>query len=770
MLPVGDRTTLTTLGRPPRSRRTRARDVQAGTFELTFKAAPHRTDELAFGAVVAITTEHAQIEGLGSDTMSDSPWMPPGSPEPAGTPEPTPDAVAPELSPPADTPLLPPPGGAGSPWSRGADDAPALPTAPPADPFGTAPMVAAAAPAFGQPADAASPVPSGLTGDPIDPTPPATRSRSKVLVGAAVVGVLAVGAAGVFAVRSFTGDSVKGGAATPEELGSALMTAIENEDVLGMVDVLSPGERDVFRQPMIDLVSELTRLEVLAPEADLSKIEGFDIALENEAVTARSTNVVDIVNVDMSADATITVDGAAVPVGDLVTDNMDQSDIDEMRSSTETSEEEFDGSLTAVQLDGRWYFSLFFTAAEAARGDYSDSDMQIPVEGIGAVGADSPDAAVNQLFDSVQGLDLRLLIQSLNPGEAAALQRYAPLFLDDAESALDDVPLEWQITTRDFRVEGDGSTRTVFLDTIAIEGNFDGDDFSVSIDGDCVTAEGGGESFEQCAGDAIADDQVDEFLADAPEVKEFIDALSEAFADVEPIGLELREFEGKWYVSPISTWSEAVLKVLRALDRDEIDRLIDLGTAAVDEGFDDVFGGLSGDEFLDEPFLDDEFIVETTTDFSFDTTFDTTAPVGTDACYSETDPEAASSCFLQYVDSGEIDASAVPVELRFPECNYAARWTGELYSMDDATFVSTVEGVRQCFLDKLAAGELEDYELPSEIVYFDCFEGRNWYNTFDDPDYDTRYYACVDAAATGATVPPSTEPAATEVPATTAAG
>ena len=196
------------------------------------------------------------------------------------------------------------------------------------------------------------------------------------------------------------------------------------------------------------------------------------------------------------------------------------------------------------------------------------------------------------------------MMQTLNPGEAAALQRYAPLFLDDAQAALDEVPLEWDDHDREFRIEGDGDQRTVLIDAIGIEGTLDGEAFTVALNGDCVSAQFQDESIEQCVSDATASAEVDDLLAEAPAVKEFLETLSEAFSDVEPIGLELREFEGAWYVSPVSTFSEAVLKVLRALDRDEIDQLIELGEAAAEEGFDLALGGLGvlgGDGFaIDE--------------------------------------------------------------------------------------------------------------------------------------------------------------------------
>ena len=698
--------------------------------------------------------------------MDDAPWMPPASPadqpDRAGAGDltaPVP-AVAAHPAPSLPSPVPAPPGDPSA-WARGGDESSIAPIpAPPVLPAAAPAAVAgpfAAPPAFAQAPPAA--------GEPIEPTSGGGRSgRSKLLVGSAVVAVLAAGAAGVFAVRGMS-DSAEGGAATPDELGVALMTAVENEDALGAADVLLPGERDLLRQPMIDLVAELARLEVLSPEADLGKIDGFDIVFENESVAVESTNVADIANLTMTADATITVDGSVVPVGDLVTDNMDPSDVDEMRSSTETTDESFDLEMTAVELDGRWYFSLFYTLAESVRGDMDAAD--IPLEGIGAVGADSPEGAVDQLFASVEGLDLRLMMQTLNPGEAGALQRYAPLFLGDAEEALAEVPLEWTISTREFRVEGDGDQRTVFIDAIAIDGNLDGEEFSVAVKGDCVSAEFQGETFEQCTEDATASPELDDLLAEAPAVKEFLETLSEAFADVEPMGLELRQYDGAWYVSPVSTFSEAVLKVLRALDRDEIDRLVELGESAADEGFDAALGGIGG--FGDDDFaIEDEFVIDemtsedmtfedmtfedmtfedmTSDGFTADESAESFEPAPWEACYGETEVAAAASCFQSFIDSGELEPYVVPIELRFPECGYDERWSGELYQLSDADFMAAVEESQPCFLALLEHGEVDEFDLPSEILHLECFEGRNWFSVFDDAEYDERYYACIAAA------------------------
>ena len=52
-------------------------------------------------------------------------------------------------------------------------------------------------------------------------------------------------------------------------------------------------------------------------------------------------------------------------------------------------------------------------------------------------------------------------------------------------------------------------------------------------------------------------------------------------------------------------------------------------------------------------------------------------------------------------------------------------------------------------LDLADAGAIERWELPEEIAHLECFEGRNWYRVFDDPEYDARFEACRSAMING---------------------
>ena len=129
-----------------------------------------------------------------------------------------------------------------------------------------------------------------------------------------------------------------------------------------MIDVLLPGERDTLREPVTDLVGELRRLEVLSDDASLADVDGVDFIVEDESVEVAETNVEDIVNLRINAAVRGSIDGEALPIGDWIREN-----VDEDLSTLDTESDEADEGtlpLTAVREDGRWYLSLFYTAAE----------------------------------------------------------------------------------------------------------------------------------------------------------------------------------------------------------------------------------------------------------------------------------------------------------------------------------------------------------------------------------------------------------------------
>ncbi|MGA1440798.1 MAG: hypothetical protein ACO4CU_13335 [Ilumatobacteraceae bacterium] len=589
-------------------------------------------------------------------------------------------------------------------------------------------------PTSSEPGGTLAPPPMAQT-VPVSPAGSGKR-RSGAVLGA-VVAVLALGAAGVFAVQRLGGAS-DGGAASADELGASFLRAIEAEDVLGVIDTLSPGERDSLGGPFVEFVSELRRLEVFDESVDLSAVAGFDVELADERVVVRRTNVDDIVGVEMSAEVTVRVDGASVPVGGLIEDRIDADEMADLRGTSSTETDDLEIRLAAVEEGGRWYFSIFHTIAELAR-EAADVD-DIPEVGIVPDGADSPEGAVDRLLDRVGDLDLSGVIAVLDPAEAAALQRYAPLFVDDAQSVVDDIPLRWRVDVREFRAEGSGDERTVLFDAIGITGDLDGVDFSLLVRDGCVRVVVDGETIEQCGTEPEGD--VEDLLAEEPDLEEFVDVVTEAFADVEPIGLELRRRDGAWFVSPFATGTEAVLTLMRALDADELAAIVDAGSSLAEDASDvvlDVLDGGTIDDTFDDTF-DDSF------DDTFDDAFDDSFGESTvDECYGIEDAASAAACFQQAIDAGEIDPRFAPVALLHPECGIAEySWEGRWYEVSDEEFTALVRGAVPCFEELVVAGEVERWVIPFEVLYVDCFEGRNWFTAFE-ADYNDRVSACIDA-------------------------
>jgi hypothetical protein len=78
----------------------------------------------------------------------------------------------------------------------------------------------------------------------------------------------------------------------------------------------------------------------------------------------------------------------------------------------------------------------------------------------------------------------------------------------------------------------------------------------------------------------------------------------------------------------------------------------------------------------------------------------------------------------------------------YPQCGVAeAYWSN--FQMTDEAFFALIDTARPCFLALVASGELVESDLPTVYTKPECFEGRNWYQVFGEPDYDARVDDCV---------------------------
>ena len=270
--------------------------------------------------------------------------------------------------------------------------------------------------------------------------------------------VFAVGGAGVFAVDADGGQATAGGAASPEELGERAWTRSIRRTCSACIDLLLPGERDTFSEPAQDSCQRADAARGAQPgrrsRRDRRRRLRGSLAARCEA---DETNVHRHRRTSRRGQINAEVNGEALPIGELVpTSPRDDVDLGELDESTSS---ELDVPLTAVESDGRWYLSVFYTVAEEAR-PVPTSRPTSPRAGSSRRVASQPEGALDELFDGLENLDLTAVIAGLNPSEAAALQRYAPLFIDDAQSMLDEAPIELDFKQAEYNVTGDGIRRS----------------------------------------------------------------------------------------------------------------------------------------------------------------------------------------------------------------------------------------------------------------------------------------------------------------------
>ena len=368
------------------------------------------------------------------------------------------------------------------------------------------------------------------------------RGRRIAAIGAAT----ALLAAGGFAIVQVAGKGSQGGAETPKAAIEQLVGAINNEDALGAMDLLLPGERTTFKQPLTDMVTELRRLKVLAPAAKLDGVSGVDAAITLGEVRV-SEVADDIAAVTLSGHAKGAVDTAKLPIGEFLLDKVFHG---EAPTGVRQGEGDFPGSGTPVRLatvkrDGRWYVSIWYSVAEAVRND----GAAVPKleDALKPAGADTADGAVDQMLQAIAKTDLTAAISGLDPHEAEALQRYAPLFVGDGQTAVDqflaDSGIKLTISDTAYDVAADGDAATVDIKSFKISVlQPDSDPITVDYAAGCIVIKmpnsDGSEPKKTCVNDST------KVLADNG-----LAALSKIRAG----GIRVAKVDGKWFVSPLGS-------------------------------------------------------------------------------------------------------------------------------------------------------------------------------------------------------------------------
>lgn len=402
---------------------------------------------------------------------------------------------------------------------------------------------------------------------------------------AGVVGVLLLVGGTIFAVAQTSAS----GPGSAEEAVSELLDAASDEDVLGVLAALDPGERDALRGPVEDLFVELERLEVVDASFRLDGIAGFDV--EFHGLTFRTEYVRDGLARVYLTGGTVTTsyDADELPIGDFVSDTIERfggevagaSDTETTPVVTDVDDPEF---LVARRGDDGWRVSIGYTIAEHARMD-AGAPVPDPALAIAPLGAPTPEAAVEAMARSAAELDLRGVIARLAPGELGVLQEYAALFIDDAEQGIADEASDLDVTLGDLqlRSETDGDRASVFVEAFSLTVESDGSTVDIDVRDSCMTLSGdlhelGADGFGFEDGPICSDD-LESLSSDAFAGMGFADTgvTPPSFPPMASpsIGIQTVREDGGWYVAPLGTTLDAVVSGLEVIDRAHLDAVVD---------------------------------------------------------------------------------------------------------------------------------------------------------------------------------------------------
>ena len=412
-----------------------------------------------------------------------------------------------------------------------------------------------------------------------------TAEKKPSIVGRVGLVLAAVAIAGGAFYAVSTALESASGPASPDEAVELFFNSLDNDDLLGMTEAMLPSERESLVEPTLEMFSELQRLELIDPDFDLTATSEFDFDVEGlEVTTSELGNGVARARV-VGGTISVSGDSADLPIGSVLTDLLDEPIPSEPFDEQMVDFVEDDLTLAVVEEDGSWYVSLWYSVAEGIRRE-TDSPLPDFGNGVEAIGASSPEGAVEGLLNEIVDLDFERSIGMLDPNEFRALYDYAPLFLDDVDREVDDLRQQvfeeggsWNLDRLDLRSESREGRTVVVVEGFAFSAEFNGERAAVDLTDGCFTLEAPDQEQIVC-GDSLEDDF---------ESAGIPSGLSAVY--LEDGAITVVERDGLWFVSGVPTLIYAYTDMLGQLDSSDVETMIDDFGEAVEDGF-GMFGGL----------------------------------------------------------------------------------------------------------------------------------------------------------------------------------
>ena len=363
---------------------------------------------------------------------------------------------------------------------------------------------------------------------------------------------------------SITVASSAQGSSTPASAVTALLGATQNDDLIGVLNSIAPGERAAIEPGVSNFVHQLERLDILSKSTNLNNVTGLSFRFSGIQTSTRflssSVAAVTITHGTITSGAV----PSKLPVGSFVTSLVNGLSKTPSTSSTSTAKTG-NSAIVTVNENGEWYISLGYTIAVNALSSKGVPATLPPASSaIAPIGANSPQGAVTAFLDAIAAFDLKGLIADLAPGEMGALQRFAPRFLPAAAGALLPVKqlVQVKFTTISTSTEHIGSLTLVRITKIGLRISARGT--TITIDGHCETVTSQGHSKTTCSASNSSQAVLG---ALPPGVRALVSRLENTHPNS---GVVTVKENGRWYISPVATIFQSVNSVASELQPQDL--------------------------------------------------------------------------------------------------------------------------------------------------------------------------------------------------------
>lgn len=405
--------------------------------------------------------------------------------------------------------------------------------------------------------------------------PPAPKKRGKgPIIGAiAAVLVVALGVAATVYVLNRS-EAGQGGEDNPTQAATNLVNSLSQGDVLGVLESLTPGESSLLVDFNARTTQRLKELKVYKDDADPNKLHGASVQAANLKYDEKGAEKVnDHLTITKLIGGTVAfhADVSELPLTDefmqaAFPDGVNSEPTDEKVDIAEVVKETGEPiRIATVKVDDKWYPSLFYTVADYA---LLEADLKWPDKPIANNGAASADDAVKEMVQAAINSDLERVIELLPPDEMGALHDAGPALLEQMGTQ---APAQVEVTKLETEsTEAETGGMRVMLKEVEVKA--DGQTYRVVKEGDCYTAEAEGETQQLCADDIAAEMGGSGM---APELQAAMSHLASGL--LKNTGVVATEVDGKWYVSPLRTYSELGLTALSDLTPEDVIALVTAG-------------------------------------------------------------------------------------------------------------------------------------------------------------------------------------------------